>query len=114
MNEPDRVRLRHMLDAAREVEEFIRGQDRESLNHDQKLVRALTMSIAIIGEAASRISRDFQDINSQIPWPAIISMRNLLIHAYFDINLNVVWDTAVHSIPPLIEALTNLLASDGE
>ena len=114
MNKQDEIRLRHMLDAAQEVEEFIRGKDRQALNHDQRLVRALTMSIAIIGEAASRISRDFQDNNSQIPWPAIISMRNLLVHAYFDINLDIVWDTAVHGIPPLIEALTDLLTSEGE
>lgn len=111
MNEQDEVRVRHMLDAAREVLAFAEGQTREALDANRMLVRAMTMSIGIIGEAASQVSDEFQAAHREIPWPQIIGMRNRLIHAYFDINLDIVWETVTTRIPELIDQLENLLAA---
>jgi uncharacterized protein with HEPN domain len=109
MNEGDRVRLRHMLDAAEEVVVFTAGENRDSLDHDLKLVRALCMSIGIIGEAASDLSNDLREQNPQIPWRQIIGMRNFLIHAYFSLDLDILWNTVTQSIPPLITELHSLI-----
>jgi uncharacterized protein with HEPN domain len=63
----------------------------------------------IIGEAATQVSEELKEDVPEIPWIIIIGMRNRLIHAYFSINLNVVWSTSTEDIPPLIKELKNLL-----
>jgi len=72
-----------MLDYAREVVQFTSGETRASLDRDVKLVRALSYSIGIIGEAASHVSKELQAQTPQIPWRKVIDMRNFLVHVYF-------------------------------
>jgi len=91
MSDPDRIRLRHMQDAATEALRFIAGRRKEDLAADRQLALALIKEIEIIGEAASRISIEVKQRRSDIPWPAIVGMRNRLIHAYAEIDLEVVW-----------------------
>jgi uncharacterized protein with HEPN domain len=114
MNENDLVRLRHMLDAAQEVIAFTTGETRASLNDDVKLTRALTMSISIIGEAASEISDEVRAASPQIPWRQIVGMRNFLIHAYFNLELDILWNTATQSVPELIVELQKLFPPEQE
>ena len=71
-----------------------------------KLVLALVKEIEIIGEAASQISESTWHQWSVIPWADIIGMRNRLVHAYFDINLDILWQTIQHDLPPLIAELS--------
>lgn len=99
MQKDDLIRLRHMLDAAKESIHFARNKTRSSLDTDRKLVLALVKSIEIIGEAAANVTKEGQEQVPQIPWPSIISMRNRLIHAYFDINLDIVWQTINEDLP---------------
>jgi len=110
MNPDDLVRLQHMLDAAQQARTFMIGEDRKSLDADQKLVFALVRAIEIVGEAASRISFEFRDSHPQLPWPQIIGMRNRLIHAYFDVDLDQLWSTLDDDLPPLIHELEKILA----
>jgi uncharacterized protein with HEPN domain len=84
----DETRLRHMLDAAREASFFIQGKTRESLNTERMLALSLVRLLEIIGEAASRVSKEKQAQSPEIPWRQVIGMRNRLTHAYFDINLD--------------------------
>jgi uncharacterized protein with HEPN domain len=111
MNKDDRIRLLHMLEAAQEAVDFARHETRESLRSDRRLALALIKDIEIIGEAASRISKDFQTSHSQIPWSVIIAMRNRLIHAYFEIDFDQVWDTVHGDLPVLVTQLQTLLSS---
>ena len=101
MNESDVIRLRHMLDAAREALSFVAGRSSEDLSRDRMLVLALVKEIEIIGEAASRISDASRKALPRIPWPKIIAMRNRLIHAYADVDLSIVWDTLTGALPEL-------------
>ena len=105
----DKVRLRHMLDAALEIQEYVESSTRESLDRDRKLVHSLVRLFEIIGEAASQVSDELRENVIEIPWFIIIGMRNRLIHAYFEINLDVVWRTSKDDIPSLIEELKKLL-----
>ncbi|MGB2866196.1 MAG: DUF86 domain-containing protein [Sedimentisphaerales bacterium] len=105
----DKVRLRHMLDAALEVRQYVQSSMREDLNQDRKLVHSLVRLFEIIGEAASQISEEFREEVPEIPWVVIIGMRNRLIHAYFSINLDVVWSTSKDDVPSLITELKKLL-----
>jgi uncharacterized protein with HEPN domain len=111
MDERDLTRLRHMRDAAQEVVAFTQGNTRSSLDTDRLLVRGLSMSIGIIGEAASKLSQEIHNANSQIPWPQIIGMRNRLIHAYFEVDLDILWKVATEEVSLLIEQLNQIIAS---
>jgi len=110
MNESDVIRLRHMLDAAREALSFVAGRSSEDLGRDRMLVLALVKEIEIIGEAASRISDESRKALPRIPWPKIIAMRNRLIHAYADVDLSIVWDTLTGALPELLRELEIALA----
>lgn len=72
---PDEVRLRHMLDAAREVERFVAGKGRANLDADRLLTLALLKSLEMIGEAASRVSEEVRARHAGIPWARIVGMR---------------------------------------
>lgn len=98
-----------MLDAAREVGEFVQGRTREDLDRDRLLVRGVTKSIEIIGEAAGRVSAGFRAVHSEIPWRDAVSMRNRLVHGYFDIDLDILWRTATVEVPELTRLLEQLL-----
>jgi uncharacterized protein with HEPN domain len=108
----DEVRLQHMLDAAVEIRQYVQSSTREDLNRDRKLVHSLVRLLEIIGEAANQVSEELRDNVTEIPWPVLVSMRNRLIHAYFSINLDVVWSTSTEDIPLLITELKKLLGED--
>lgn len=108
MDNPDRIRLLHMLEAAREAVSFADGESLDSLKSDRKLALALIKDIEIIGEAASKISKDMQNHASDVPWAIIIAMRNRLIHGYFDIDFEQVWNTITDDLPMLIAQLEKL------
>lgn len=107
---PDLLRVRHMLDAAREALLFARGRTRASLDEDRMLLHALVRCVEIIGEAAARVSPDFQKAHPEVPWAAIVAMRNRLIHAYFDVDNDRVWETITEDLPGLAELAEQMLA----
>jgi uncharacterized protein with HEPN domain len=109
----DAVRVRHMLDAAREVSEAVRGKDAAEIQADHLRMLGIIKSIEIIGEAACQISADYQARHQNIPWMKIIGMRHRLVHAYFEIDEEQVWKTATENIPVLIAGLEKLLESQG-
>ena len=109
MRKDDRVRLQHMVDAANEVLTFIQGRTRAELDNDRMLVLSLVRELEIIGEAASKVSRETRSQNSAIPWQDITGMRNRLIHAYFDVDLDTVWSTVTKNLPVLKAELERIL-----
>ncbi len=72
-------------------------------------MHSLVRLLEIIGAAATQVSKDLRESTPEVPWPIMIGMRNRLIHAYFSINLNIVWSTSTEDIPPLIVDLERLL-----
>ncbi len=109
MPKDDTVRLRHMLDAAKETVSFVQGKQRSDLESNRMLVLSLVRLIEVIGEAASQVTTECQQAHPEIPWPLIVSMRNRLIHAYFDIDLDRVWDTVNEDLPPLARELEKII-----
>lgn len=110
MEKNDFIRLKHMLEAARTCLQFGAGKIRSDLEMDQMLSFAVIRALEIFGEAASRVSSQFQKKHSQIPWRAIVGMRNRLIHAYFDVDYDVVWEAIINEIPGIIPELEKLVA----
>ncbi len=110
MRKDDLIRLRHMLDAAREAIEFAGNSRRNDLDGDRKLTLALVKDVEIIGEAAYQVAEDARRILPDIPWDDIVGMRHRLVHAYFDINLDILWKTVQEDLPPLVQILSDALS----
>jgi uncharacterized protein with HEPN domain len=104
----DRVRLRHMVEAGENAVQFVAGRQRADLEEDRMLLFALVRAIEVLGEAASKISEETRATHAGIPWRAIIGMRNRLIHAYFEINTEIIWQTVTQEIPALLPQLRTL------
>ena len=108
----DTVRLRHMLDAARKALVFVKGLTRTTLDNDEQLALALVRLLEVIGEAAKGVSEITRSQYPQIPWKNIAGTRDRLIHGYFDVDLQIVWDIVTGDLPPLIAVLERALSSN--
>ena len=86
------------------------ARSRMELTNDPMLVMALTRCLEILGEAASRLSAEVRLQFPDIPCAKMVSMRNRLIHAYFDVDLDIVWTTVSEDLPPLLPVLASALA----
>lgn len=109
MRTEDHIRLQHMLDAALEAQVFSAGKLRAELDSNRMLVLATVKELEIIGEAATKVSAQTQALIPELPWADITGMRHRLVHAYFDIDLDVLWQTIVQDLPPLIQSLSTAL-----
>ncbi len=110
----DRIRLMHMLDAAQRAIQFVAGLKRDAFQKDDLRQFAVTRAVEIIGEAASNVTDDCQKEHPQIDWAEIKGMRNRLAHAYFDINLDVLWVAVQDEIPRLVEELQKIVPEDNQ
>lgn len=105
----DSVRIRHILDAAREAISFADNRRRTDLDTDRKLNLSLVRLLEIIGEAARGISEEFRQNHPDLPWNKMVGMRDRLIHGYFDVNLDVVWETITEDLPGLVAQLEKMV-----
>lgn len=108
----DLTRLHHIQDAAREAMGFMSGKTREDLEHDRMLVLAIVKDLEIIGEAAGRVSAECRARHPGIPWAVMIGMRNRLTHAYFSIDLDIVFDTVTNDLVLLSEQLKRVIQEE--
>lgn len=105
----DLDRLRHMVEAAQEAVDHAAGRTRQDLDEERLLQHALVRLVEIVGEAAGRLSPETQAMAPHLPWSMMVSMRNRLIHDYFMVDLDVVWDTVTLDLPALIPQIERLL-----
>lgn len=106
MKGDDGVYLGHMLDAARKAHAKVATITRSQFDADENLRLAVTHLLQIIGEAARRVSDEARDARPSIPWKAVVGMRHKVVHDYFGVDEDVVWNTARNELPPLIGVLT--------
>lgn len=112
MRKDDFIRLQHMLDAGREALSFIANRVRNDLDNDRMLVLSIVKDVEIIGEAANKVSTEVRGKYANIPWEDIVGMRHHLIHGYFEVDLDIVWNTVTKDIPPLIVELERIVSSE--
>lgn len=98
-----------MLDAARWVLNSTRGVSFVEYTDDRKLYLAVERAIQIIGEAANRVSPDFQQSHPEIPWRGMVAQRNVLVHEYGDVEHALIWDLIQRELPALVEQLERLV-----
>ena len=103
--------LDHMRQAATDACSFVEGLSKEDFLADRRTQQAVIMSLIVIGEAATKVMdgyAEFANRHRQVPWRSMRGMRNRIAHGYFDINLDVVWDTVQTALPELLEQLNAL------
>ena len=101
--------LRHMLAEAEYVVEHSTTLDQSAFLVDETLKRAFVRSIEIIGEAAKKVPEDFRQQHAAIEWRAMAGMRDRLIHGYFGVDYELVWDVVINKVPQLRQQLHELL-----
>lgn len=104
--------LEHIQQAAIDARSFVDGLAKEDFLADKRTQQAVIMSLIIIGEAATKIMDGytvFTQAHSEAPWRSIRNMRNRMAHGYFDINLDIVWDTVQEWLPELLKQLSDVL-----
>lgn len=100
-----------MIDAAQAVSRFVARRTRADLDQDQMLLFAVVHAVQVLGEAASKVTPDTRIAHADIPWAAIVGMRNRLVHAYFDVDTELVWVAATQEIPALLQRLKAVVAN---
>jgi uncharacterized protein with HEPN domain len=100
--------IEDMLEAAQKILTYTQGQTFDDFKSDTKTIDAVARNFEVIGEAASRLPSDFKENLKDIPWTRISGLRNRIIHEYFGIDYEVVWNIRNNFLPELIEKLQNL------
>ena len=90
------------------IERFTKGMDYENFSADEKTIFAVVRGLEVIGEAVKNIPDEVKEDNPEMPWSEIAGMRNKLIHAYFGVDLSVVWMTVKSDLPELEAKIKNL------
>ena len=107
-----RVAMHHMRDHAAEALDLLGDKSDEAIEQDRVLQLALIRLVEVVGEAASRVPDDVRAAHADIPWREAASMRNLLIHAYETIRVDILCQTIREDFPALIAALGRVLGQD--
>ena len=111
MSKYDAVYLNHILDAISQIESYTADLSYETFTQDRLVQDGVIRQLEIIGEACRALSSEFRAQNPDLPWNQIVGLRNRLIHAYFDINLGIIWDIVQADLPPLKSRIRALLDS---
>ena len=112
MQPDDDARILHIIKAAESVAAFVANHSRTDLDTNDMLLFALVRAVEIIDDAASKVSPETRAKAPDVPWVKIAAMRNRLIPAYFDIDHDIMWRTAVEEVPGLLSLLLPLLAQE--
>jgi len=108
--------LDHIQQAATDACGFVEGLGKDDFLEDKRTQQAVIMSLIIIGEAATKVMdgyTEFIQTHSEVPWRSMRNMRNRMAHGYFDIDLDVVWETVQEWLPELLKQLTTVRQNDG-
>jgi uncharacterized protein with HEPN domain len=105
----DDAYLLDILIAARRAKEFVAGLTWEDFQQSSLHQNAVMRMLEIIGEVARRVSQEIKDVHPEIPWKELVGMRNRLIHEYFRIDIEKIWDTVYNDIPILINLIEPLV-----
>jgi uncharacterized protein with HEPN domain len=106
---PEQLYLNDIVEAADTIVEFVTGMDEVTFYRDTKTQSAVLQKLIVIGEAAARLSKNFKDQYPGIEWRDIVAFRNILVHSYFSVKLDIVWETIQQDVPALRHRIARIL-----
>ena len=109
---PDRLYLLDIIEAADRVDVHLAERDRERFLADVTRQAAVLHELTVIGEAAGRLSETLRKAHSATPWAKVVSFRNVVVHEYFGLNWEIVWDTATELVPELRRQVASVLKAE--
>jgi len=109
MKDKEKIWFEHIYDSANKAVKFAEGKNINDLRNNDMLYLAILKSIEIIGEASNRISEETRMQFNNIPWREIIAMRNRLVHGYFDVDYEILWNVVERRLPELILNVKEIL-----
>lgn len=112
-NRPVPLLLEDMSEAVGRIEHYIVGLSRDTFMASRMTVDAVVRNLEILGEAAHRLPEDFKDSHADIPWPKIVGLRHRIVHDYFDIDLEIIWQIVQQELPPFKKQLDRLRTEQG-
>lgn len=101
--------LRHILDSVMLIENYTRNLSFEEFEKDRKTIDAVIRNFEIIGEASSKLPKEFREKYPEIPWKSIIGLRNVLIHDYFGVDVVAVWENIRQKLPELEQQIKSII-----
>ena len=101
----DKAYILHILDELENIDKFLAGVDFVSFIGDAKTSKAVERSLEIIGEASKNLSEEFKEKNREIPWRNVVGLRDKIIHHYFDVDYQTIWDIVQKNLPELRDVL---------
>ena len=104
--------LTDIIEAADAIERFLRNVQKNTFLKNELIQSAVLQKLTIIGEAATRLPKDFRERHSEIEWEDIIGFRNIAIHAYFAVDWSIVWVAATKETSELKRKITDILAKE--
>lgn len=109
-NKDNFVYLQHLNDSITEILNYLNNSSFEIFSENTWDQAAIMRYLEIIGEAANNLDKDFQQQYPEIPWKLIIGLRNIVIHDYMDVDLNVIWQIITQDLKPLQKQILKLLS----
>lgn len=106
---PDELYLRDLLAAAEAIQRFVKDADEQRLLQDELLQSAVLHKLAVIGEAAARISGELRGEHPEIEWRTVVGLRNVVVHEYFSLSWPIIWVTVTHDLPELDRRVRSIL-----
>ena len=107
-----KIRIRDILDCIEKIERFTRGYTFADFQEDEKTIDSVLRNLEIIGEASRHVPTDMRIRYPDIPWVEMLTMRNIVIHEYHGVNLEIIWQTVKENLPPLVSPLKQILARE--
>jgi uncharacterized protein with HEPN domain len=104
-----KLRIEDILDAINEIHQFTSGMTYETFCADRKTINAVLYSVAVIGEGARHVPQEIRASYPEIPWKEMGNIRNVVVHEYFGIDLDILWATICNELPPVALLLRQLL-----
>jgi len=101
--------LYDILECIKKIEKYISGMTYEEFEKDERTVDAVLRNLEIIGEAARNIPSEFRTKYADIPWRHIVGLRNVVIHEYFGVDLENIWEIITNDLPVLKKKVKNIL-----
>lgn len=108
----DKSRLEHILQAIERIMRYTKGKTFEDFIADDMMYYAVVKNIEILGEASNMLTEEFRNGHPQTPWKQVSGMRNYIVHEYFQVDNNVVWDVITNDLPILEQQVIGYLSEE--